>query len=127
MKNNDGINLKIEYNKDLINFIFAFRFILNSLSKPNNYFLRKLLLDTNNTIPNHKDIFAYFFSDDKKDKNKNGIGFSIVKFIIFSHLIFAHLLGNISLEQISSITLIKFEENNITKALTSQFKEEQRL
>ena len=126
MKNNDGINLKIEYNKDLINFIFAFRFILNSLSKPNNYFLRKLLLDTNNTIPNHKDIFAYFFSDDKKDKNKNGIGFSIVKFIIFSHLIFAHLLGNISLEQISSITLIKFEENNITKALTSQFKEVQK-
>ena len=127
MKNKDGINLKIEYNKDLINLVFAFRFILNSLSKPQKYFLHELLIDANNAIPNHKDIFAYFFSDDKKDKNKNGIGFNIVKYIIFSHLIFANLLGNISLEQISSVTLIKFEDNNITKALTSQFKKVEKI
>ena len=128
MKKQKDINIKIEYNKDLINFIFAFRFILNSLSKQKGYFLFELLIDTSSTISQSQNIFEYFFSYVKEDdKNRNGIGFKLLKYIIFSHLIFAYLLGNISLEQITGLTKINFEEKNITKALTVQFKDIQKI
>ena len=112
----------------MINFIFAFRFILNSLSKQKGYFLFELLIDTSSTISQSQNIFEYFFSYVKEDdKNRNGIGFKLLKYIIFSHLIFAYLLGNISLEQITGLTKINFEEKNITKALTVQFKDIQKI
>ena len=53
--------VKIEYNKDLIHFIFSLRFVLNSLYKEKEHFLFKLLTDTDNTISKNKNIFDYFF------------------------------------------------------------------
>ena len=44
-----------------MNFIFALRFVLNSLSKNKDEFLYKLLIDTSNSINNYKKIFEYFF------------------------------------------------------------------
>ena len=133
MNKSNGKTIRIEYTKDLMNFIFALRFVLNSLSKNKDEFLYKLLIDTSKSISNYKNIFKYFFNDlneKEKEKNKNiksGVGFKLIKFIIFSHLIFAYLMDNIDLDTITKITNIKFEEKNITKALTSQFKEIQHI
>ena len=72
--------VKIEYNKDLINFIFSLRFVLNSLYKEKGHFLFELLIDTSNTISKSKNIFDYFFSskeEKEKEKIKNGIGFKL--------------------------------------------------
>ena len=80
-----------------MNFIFALRFVLNSLSKNKDEFLYKLLIDTSNSINNYKKIFEYFFNNSNEnatEKNKKieyGVGFKFIKFIIFSHLIFAYL------------------------------------
>ena len=117
MRDEKNTKIKIEFNKDLIVLLFSLRFVLNSLSNKKNYFLYDLLIDTNNIIQKNKNILDYFFSS-----NENGIGFELIKFIIFSHLIFANLLNNISLEKISELTYIKLEENNITKALSLQFR-----
>ena len=125
----NGKTIKIEYNKDLMIFLFGLRFVLNSLSKKKDEFFYKLLVDTLNSINDNKNIFDYFFNDlskgerEKNKKNKNGIGFKLIRFIIFSHLIFTNLLGKIDLDTITKITNIKFEEKNITRALSSQFKE----
>ena len=126
MKNEKDKNIIIEHNKDLIIFLFSFRFALNSLSKKQGYFLHELLTDTKNTIQKNKNIFDYFFKQND-NKDKNGIGFELIKFIIFSHLIFANLLNNIRLKEISELTNIQIEENNITKALTLQFKKTQKI
>ena len=133
MNKSNGKTIRIEYTKDLINFIFSLRFVLNSLSKNKDDFLYQLLIDTSKSISTYKNIFEYFFNDsnenesEKNKKNKSGAGFKLIKFIIFSHLIFAYLLDNIDLDTITKITNIKFEEKNITKALTFQFKEVQNI
>ena len=133
MNKSNGKTIRIEYTKDLINFIFSLRFVLNSLSKNKDDFLYQLLIDTSKSISTYKNIFEYFFNDsnenesEKNKKNKSGAGFKLIKFIIFSHLIFAYLLDNIDLDTITKITNIKFEEKNITKALTLEFKEVQNI
>ena len=131
MKEDGKNNIKINYNKDLMNLLFSLRFILNTLSKDKNEFYYNLLADTKNAISNKKNIFDYFFEKDSEKKNeksiKNGIGFKIIKYIIISHLIFAYLLDKIKLEEISNLTGISFEDDNFTKVLTSQFKEIQKI
>ena len=125
--------IKIEDNKDLMNIIFALRFVLNSLSKGgrDNFYLN-LLINTSDEISKRHEIFDYYFlsceSESEKDKIiKKTIGFKFVKYILLSHLIFAYLLGNIELEKISKITNIKIEDNKIVKVLSEQMKEIQNI
>ena len=63
MNKSNGKTIRIEYTKDLINFIFSLRFVLNSLSKNKDDFLYQLLIDTSKSISTYKNIFEYFFND----------------------------------------------------------------
>lgn len=124
--------IKIEENKDLMNIVFALRFVLNSLSKGKDNFYLNLLINTTDEMSKRQIIFDYYFSSYESETEKykiikKSIGFKFIKYILLSHLIFAYLLGNIDLEKISKITNIKIEDNKIVKILSEQMKEIQNI
>ena len=116
-------------NKDLIYILFSLRIVLNSLSPDNKVdpFFYNLIVNTKNIISKNTNIFTYFFNNNKNEEKKSiekYESFTLIRFILLSHLIFAYLLKNITIEDIAVITSIKIEdENNIFKILTKEFEQ----
>ena len=112
---NDDLSYRIDsfsYNQ-ILSISIALRFVFNTLLSNNqNSSLYQLFLGSENILTK-KNIFISYYNNDYasyKSRNINKLTFSIIKFIIISHIYIGFLLKNISLSNINNI-FINPEEN----------------
>ena len=105
----------LSYNQ-LLTLLFSFRYVLNTLLNSNqNSIYYQLLSNGKNIIENNKKYFFYYNKDFSSFENReiNHLTFTMIRFIILSHLYFSYLLKNLDLNDINNI----FNNDNNTRIL----------
>ena len=124
IKINENINYDILSYNQLLTISFSLRYVFNTLlySNKNNLFYQ-LLLNGKNTIIKNKDYFNDYKNDSNIDKylSINHLTFSIIRFIILSHLYFSYLLDNITLNDINTLFLNNENNSTIIDLLEQEF------
>ena len=96
----------------LLSLLFSLRFVFNTLLYSNqNYLYYQIVINGKNIFNKYNKYFDYYNKDfDTYEKRKiNNLTFSIIRFVLYSHLYFGYLLGNIDLNDINSYF---FNNNN---------------
>ena len=98
----------------LLTLLLSFRIVLNTLiySNSNNLFYQ-LITNSKNTIESNSFYFNYYKNefDSYNYRDINHLTFTVIRFIILSHLYFSYLLNNIKLNDIN--TLFLNNEDNV--------------
>ena len=95
----------LTYNQ-LLALLFSFRYVINTLLNNNqNNFYYQLLSNGKKIIENKNDYFFYYNRDFSIFENReiNHLTFTIIRFIILSHLYFSYLLKIIDINDINTI------------------------
>ena len=105
---------KISYSyNQILSISFSLRLVFNTIlnNNPNSLFYQILL--GNEKIFEKNDSFIHYYNKDfnsYKFRNINNLTFSIIRYIIFSHIYFGYLLDKINISNINDI-FINLEEN----------------
>ena len=100
------------YNQ-ILSISIGLRFVFNTVLFNNqNSLLYQLLIGSNNMLSNNNMFIQYYNQEytSYKQRNINQLTFSIIRYIIFSHIYFGFLLNKITMSNINDI-FINLEEN----------------
>ena len=112
----------LTYNQ-LLTLLFSFRYVLNTLLNNNqNNLYYQILSNGKKIIENNNNYFFYYNKDYNLYENReiNCLTFTIIRFILLSHLYFSYLLKNIDLNDINKI----FNNNDDNKRMLTLLEQE---
>ena len=125
--NNKEMNygtLKLSYDQ-ILSISLSLRFVFNTITNNNQNSLLYQLLIGNQNIMISNNIFIEYYNKDYsyyKVRNINQLTFSIIKFIILSHIYFAFLLNKINASNINDILKNLDENIRLIDLIENEFK-----
>ena len=125
IKINDNINNGCLTYNQLLSLLFSLRYVLHTLSNNNSCSLYYLIITNGKFILESNDIYINYYTNDFKTYNNreiNHLTFSIIRFILLSHLYFFQVLNNINLKEINNHFLGDQDDLNFIEILEKEFK-----